>query len=67
MMVVSAVVMGLVLWGAREAVEGWSEGAFWQRVVALAVLIGLGLSVYFAGVLKLGATSLAELKSGFSR
>lgn len=66
MMFISALVMAVVLGTAKIAVEGWGD-EFWQRLVALALLVGLGMSTYALCALKLRATSVEELKAGFSR
>ena len=60
-------VMGGVIWFAWMGIAGWFDGGQWMKVGGLALLVGLGMSVYGILVLLLRATSVAELKEGFSR
>jgi len=59
--------MGTLVWGGYQLLGSWFEDAFWKQCTALALLIGLGMSVYAVLVLALRATSIAELKVGFRR
>ena len=63
----ASVVMGALVWGGYQLLGSWFEDAFWKQCTALALLIGLGMSVYAVLVLALRATSIAELKAGFRR
>ena len=65
--VVASLVMGALVWLGLQVLEPWFFEAFWKKCVALALLIGLGVSVYAVLVLALKATSIAELKAGFKR
>ena len=60
--------MGLLVWLAYDQVlASWFEGIFWRQCLALALLVGLGMSAYAVLVLALKATTLAELKAGFRK
>jgi len=61
----ASVVMGLCVWGAQWMVGEWLIGALWQKIAGVALLVGLGMTVYAMAVLWLKATSLKELKAGF--
>ena len=63
----ASVAMGALVWGGYQVLGSWFEEAFWKQCTALALLIGLGMSVYAVLVLLLKATSIAELKAGFRR
>lgn len=63
----SSLVMGAVVWLASVGMESWISGAFWQKWVAVLLLVGTGGSLYGLLVLGLRATSLAQLKAGFKR
>jgi putative peptidoglycan lipid II flippase len=65
-MLLASVIMGGVIWFARLGVADWFDGGLWAKVGGLALLVGLGMSVYGVLVLLFRATSLAELKEGFS-
>lgn len=64
---VAAVIMGVVLWFANQALATWFDGAQWQRAVAMILVVGVGFSAYALLALGLKATSIAELKAGFRR
>ena len=63
----ASVAMGALVWGGYQVLGSWFEEVFWKQCTALALLIGLGMSVYAVLVLALRATSIAELKAGFRR
>ena len=63
----ASVTMGALVWGGYQLLGSWFEGPFWKQCTALALLIGLGMSVYAVLVLAMRATSIAELKAGFRR
>lgn len=63
----AAAVMGAVVWFANLGLESWFDGAQWQRVVAMLLVVGVGFSAYALLALGLKATSVAELKAGFRR
>jgi putative peptidoglycan lipid II flippase len=63
----ASVAMGVIVWLGYQVLGPWFEAAFWKQCVALAMLIGLGMSTYAVLVLVLKATSISELKSGFRR
>ncbi|HYE00161.1 MAG TPA: murein biosynthesis integral membrane protein MurJ [Alphaproteobacteria bacterium] len=58
----AALAMGLAVWGLTLPFDGWWNGAIWQRLVAVAALVGGGGAVYFAAALGLGAVRPAELR-----
>ena len=64
---VSAVIMGLVVWACTRLLAGWFAGVEWQKWLAAVVLVAVGASVYAGLVLLLKATSISELKAGFRR
>ena len=66
-MVVASVVMGGAVWVAGWALAPWLAGSQWQRVVALALIVGTGLAVYSLCAFLLRATSLSELRASFRR
>ena len=66
-MVVASVVMGGAVWVAGWALAPWLAGSQWQRVVALALIVGAGLAVYSLCAFLLRATSLSELRASFGR
>jgi len=47
----------------RFALPGFYVGGFWQRVTALAILVGGGMAVYLGSALLLGATRPSEWKA----
>lgn len=63
----AAIVMGAGLWLGRWLLSGWLNGAAWEQIVALTVLIGSGMAVYAAAAVGLKAMSIRELKAGFGR
>ncbi len=66
-MVIASVAMALGLYAARSLMGGWLESGFLMKVVATAVLIGFGATIYGIGVLFLKVTSVEEMKSAFRR
>ena len=64
-MVIASSVMAVALWFARPILTPWMSEAFWQKVIAMSLLIGLGVVVYAFGVLALKVTSVRELKVAF--
>ncbi len=67
--VLSAVLMGVVLYAAARGLDPWlvqSTGAA-VRFSALAVLIGAGFVAYFAAAHLTGAASLGQLRSAIRR
>ncbi|MEN8693376.1 MAG: murein biosynthesis integral membrane protein MurJ [Akkermansiaceae bacterium] len=64
-MVLASVVMAVALMVLRSLLTPWMEEIFWQKVIAMTVLIGVGAAVYGMVVIALKVTSLRELKSAF--
>ena len=62
-MLLASLLMGGVVYLAGLALDSWLDGTPWQRVGALALIIGTGITVYGVLVLSLGATSVATLRS----
>ncbi len=65
--VAASAAMGFAVWGFSQLLDGWVSAGGWLRVLALAVLVAAGMAIYGALALALKATSLRELRSGFSR
>lgn len=65
--VLSAALMGVAIWGAAEILRGALVGPFWQQMPALAVLVVLGMAVYFILCHVTGAATLADLKSALRK
>ncbi len=65
--VIASVVMAVVLMLARPFLMPWLDGDYWQKVIAMILLIGVGGSAYALGVILLKVTSLQELKEAFRR
>ena len=59
--------MGLAIWGLSRLLDGWVTAGGWLRVLAVALLVVAGVTAYAVFALALKATSLRELRSGFSR
>lgn len=59
--------MGVLVWLAYQVLGSWFDEALWQRCIALALLVGLGMTAYAMLVLAMKVTSLSELKAGFRR
>lgn len=66
-MVAASVIMGVLIWIGARLLEPWFDGLQWQRIVALALVIGLGLTAYALSALFLRVTSVSELKASFRR
>ncbi len=66
-MIVASVIMGGLVWLAYQAIGSWFDAALWQRCIALALLVGFGMTAYVMLVLGMKITSLPELKAGFRR
>ena len=66
-MVVASVAMGVAIWFGWQGLMPWFDGGQWLKIAALALLIGLGMSVYGVMVLALRATTISELREGFGR
>ena len=62
-MALASLLMGAVVYLAGLALESWLSGTLWPRTIALALIVGTGITVYGALVLSLGATSLSALRS----
>ena len=65
--VFASVVMGVIVWFAHQLIGSWFAEALWQKCIALALLVGLGVVTYAMLVLGLKVTSVSELKAGFRR
>ncbi len=59
--------MALVLYLALPLLSSWLVAGLVQKIIAMTLLIGLGMTTYALGVLKLRVTSVAELKAAFRR
>lgn len=66
-MVLASLLMGVALYFAAKGLGPWFEGAGWQRVTAMAILVGTGASAFGALALFLRATSVKDLRSGFGK
>jgi putative peptidoglycan lipid II flippase len=60
--VLATLAMTVVIWGARDALEPWWRGGFWDRCLAVGAMIALGLAVYGLAVQLFGAARLGELR-----
>ena len=65
--VLASVVMGVIVWFAYQLIGSWFDEALWRRCIALALLVGLGMTAYAMLVLGMKVTSISELKAGFRR
>ncbi len=63
----ASVLMGLVLWGLQAVLEAQLAETFFDRVVALALLVAAGLAAYGAAAFGLGAVSRRELLDALRR
>ncbi|WP_085907653.1 murein biosynthesis integral membrane protein MurJ [Kiloniella majae] len=63
----SSVVMGGVLWSGMRWLRPWFDGELYEKVAALAALIGAGLIVYALLSLLLGAVRPADFSAMFRR
>ena len=64
-MLLASVVMGGVVWLAGVALDPWLSGTQWQKIVALVLIVGTGITVYGILALAMRATSLEALRAGF--
>ena len=64
---ICSLLMGAAVWGGKLAMDPWFDGAIWQKVIALGLLVGFGASIYGVLLLALKATTVAEIKAGFRR
>jgi putative peptidoglycan lipid II flippase len=60
---VAATVMGLVLYFAAGALAQWLDAGLWQRILRLALIIGIGMFAYFA-VLFVSGVRFAHFRRG---
>ena len=65
--VVASLLMGVVTWGGARALAPWFAAETGLRLLALALVVGLGLAVYGFLVLALRATTIGELREGFGK
>ena len=47
------------------ALAPWLSGTQWQKIMALVLIVGTGMTVYGILALAMRATSLAALRTGF--
>jgi putative peptidoglycan lipid II flippase len=66
-MLVASLLMGVVVWLGWQVTREFFDGSQWHRVGVLALLIGVGVTLYGWLVLKLKVTTFADLKEGFGR
>ena len=67
-MIAGAVVMGMVLWLARDLFDGWlTEGAFLLRAGLLLLVVGAAALVHLGVVVLLGGVRPAELRASLRR
>lgn len=64
-MVLASGVMAVVLIALRSLLSPWQGDLFWQKAIAMGVLIGAGTAVYGIAVIALKVTSVRELKAAF--
>lgn len=58
----ASIVMALALWAALAPLAPWLAGGQTQRVAALAILVGLGMTVFSIAAFLFGAADRAEIK-----
>jgi len=63
----ASIIMAAIIVPASYLCRDWITGMIIQRVIALAMIIGSGLSIYALAALFLKATSIQELKSFMKR
>lgn len=63
----ASLLMAVALWLALQVLGDWFQGDPWTRVAGLLVLLGVGLALYGAGALLLGAVRVEEIKAGLRR
>ncbi|MBK1832758.1 murein biosynthesis integral membrane protein MurJ [Roseibacillus ishigakijimensis] len=67
-MVLCSLLMGVVLFFAAKGLAPWfEEGASWQRIGAMVILVSTGATAFGAFALFLRATSIQDLKAGFGK
>lgn len=66
-MVLASILMGVVLFFAAKGLAPWFEAGALQRIIAMVLLVGSGVSAFGAFAIFLRATSVSDLKSGFGR
>ena len=66
-MVLASLLMGVVLYFSARGLAPWFEGAAMQRILAMVILVGAGVSAFGALAFFLRATSVDDLKSGFGK
>ncbi|MDB4409034.1 hypothetical protein N9165_03115, partial [Akkermansiaceae bacterium] len=64
LMVIPVEIMS-VLFGLKSLLAPWMTDVFWQKAIAMTILISAGAAVYAVAVIALKVTSLRELKSSF--
>ena len=64
-MLLASVLMGGVVWLAGLALDSWLWGTQWQKIVALTLIVGTGMTVYGILAIVMRVTSLAALKASF--
>ena len=60
---VACAAMAVVLWAAEFALSAFAAADVWQRALALAVLVVLGLASFAGGCVLFGAVPIAELRA----
>ncbi|WP_443969967.1 murein biosynthesis integral membrane protein MurJ [Sphingobium sp. CR28] len=65
--VAAGLLMGVALFFANDVADRFMASAFWERIVALALLCGGGGLVYVLAAFGLGAYRLSELKAQVTR
>ncbi len=66
-LLVAALLMGAALWAVQDRITHFVAGFWWQRALALAVLVGAGALVYGAATMLLGAFTRADVATFFKR
>jgi putative peptidoglycan lipid II flippase len=66
-MVCASLLMGVVLYLAAQGLQSWFEGGNLQRITAMVLIVGTGISAFGALALFLRATSVKDLKEGFGK
>lgn len=66
-MLLASAVMGGVAWLASWALGSWLAGPQWQKLSALALVVGTGMTTYAILAIALKATSLAEIRASFGK
>jgi putative peptidoglycan lipid II flippase len=63
----ASLLMAAALWLALRGLADWFQGDPGTRIAGLLLLLGVGLALYGAGALLLGAVRVAEIKAGLRR